>query len=184
MIADIELPSTVSKGQARAAERSFMEEVQTDDRCFSMQGENLVTHRGGFEIVIQGVWEQGFLFIDADLGIVVPEDEDVMVEMRTYLAYAEAFRYKHAETYTTGGERLMTQRRFRAGERVHLRWTPRVDAWDLDDLTCLPAQTAKQLKGDLVQIASGKSAAEVVSGKGGGRTGLGELFQRLHELSD
>ena len=184
MIADIELPSTVSKGQARAAERSFMEEVQADDRCFSMQGENLVAHRGGFEIVIQGMWEQGFLFIDADLGIVVPSDEDVMVEMRTYLAYAEAFRYKHAETYTTGGERLMTQRRFRAGERVHLRWTPRVDAWELDDLTCLPAQTAKQLKGDLVQIAAGKSAAEVVSGKGVGRTGLGELFQRLHELSD
>ncbi len=181
MIANIECPPTLSKEEAKAAKQLFMEDVENSDRCFSIEGDTLVAYRNGFKVVIQGMWEQGFFFIDTDMGVTVPDDEDTMLELRTYISFVEAFRFKHADLYTSSGERLVTGKGFHAGESIHFRWTPLVNAWDLDDLTNLPARTAEKIKGDLVKILAGKSAMGLIAGDEGEGGDLDQLLRRLHE---
>ena len=181
-VSPFEHPAELNERQRDAAKDQFKELFEDSPTVWDDEYECLLLDGvGNHPVRVVPDFSHGLLTVDVDLAIDITEDN--VTELQAFARFNEAFKLKYGSFSTAPAGMPVSEWGWRLHEQLHFCLGCRIGAWDMPVVLQMPIKGASDLYGDLVRVANGAAAFEVIANDGAGFLRRRGIIQHLRDYS-
>lgn len=181
-VSPFERPAELDEPQQDEAREKFEEMFEDSNTAWDDEsGCLLLDGVGNHPVRIVPDFAHGLLTVDIDLAIDVTEDN--VAELQAFAKFSEAFKFKYGSFATAPTGMPVREWGWRLHEQLHFCLGCPIGAWDMPVILQMPIKGASDSYGDLVRVANGAAAFEVITNDEADFRRLRDIIRRVCDHS-